>query len=134
MSKYDEAGKIEAFLKEQGWPVTRLAPNVLRSSFRGAEVTLPLVVQLEDAWVKMTVVPIVRMPSDGAKAEALYDRLLRLNAQIKLARFSLDEDGDVLLSVEFPSRELDASELRDALDVLTYFAETYQPEIKAIVA
>lgn len=75
-----------------------------------------------------------RLPGDAAKAEKLYERLLRLNAQIMLARFSLDEDGDVLLSVEFPSTDLDPSEMHDALDVLTFYAEQHQAEIRSIVA
>lgn len=134
MTKLNEAEKIEAFLREQGWPTTRLGPNTLRSSFRGASATLPLVIQFEDGWLKLVVLPIARLPADVTKAERLYERLLRLNGEIMLARFSLDEDGDVLLSVEFPASELDPSEIRDALDVLTYYAERHQPEVKAIVS
>ena len=134
MDKLTEAATVETFLKEQGWPVTELGPGTLRSSFRGNEATFPLVVQFEDGWVKLTVLPIARMPADATKAEKLYERLLRLNGEIMLARFSLDEDGDVLLSVEFPSQNMDQSEIRDALDVLTYYAEKHQAEIKSIVA
>jgi hypothetical protein len=134
MTKFNEAQKVEAYLREQGWPTTQLGPGTLRSSFRGAKSTFPLVVQFEDGWVKLMVLPIARLPADVTKAERLYERLLRLNGEIMLARFSLDEDGDVLLSVEFPAGDLDASEIRDALDVLTYYAEMHQPEIKAIVA
>ncbi len=132
MEKLNEAEKIEQFLLDQGWPVTRIGPGTLRSSFRGADATFPLVVQFDDGWVKLMVLPIARMPADAQKAEALYEKLLRLNGEIMLARFSLDEDGDVLLSVEFPASELDPSEIRDSLDVLTYYAEKHQPEIKAI--
>jgi hypothetical protein len=136
MAKLNEALKIEAYLREQGWPIIHLGPETLRSSFRGTQTrtTFPLVVQFEEGWVKLVVLPIARLPADGSKAERLYERLLRLNGEIMLARFSLDEDGDVLLSVEFPAGDLDASEIQDALDVLTYYAEKLQPEIKAIVA
>jgi hypothetical protein len=134
MEKLNEMQKVEAYLRAQGWPVTPLGPSTLRSSFRGANAVFPLVVQFEDAWAKLVVLPIARLPPDVAKAERLYERLLRLNGEIMLARFSLDEDGDVLLSVEFPAADLDPSEIRDALDVLTYYAEKHQPEIKAIVA
>src|SRR4051794_23792830 len=110
MNKLNELGSIETFLGDQGWPVTRIGAHMLRSSFRGQHNTLPLLVQLESEWVKLMVLPIVRLPTDVAKAERLYDRLLRLNGEIMLARFSLDEDGDVLLTVEFPVSDLDASE------------------------
>lgn len=134
MEKLNEAEKVEQYLQENGWPVTRIASGTLRSSFRGANATFPLVVQFEDDFVKLMVLPIARMPEKAEKAEALYERLLRLNGEIMLARFSLDEDGDVLLSVEFPQSDLDASEIRDSLDVLTYYAEKHQPELKQITA
>jgi hypothetical protein len=134
MEKLDEMQKVEAYLRAQGWPVTALGEGTLRSSFRGAHGTFPLVVCFEEAWAKLVVLPIARLPPDAAKAEKLYTRLLQLNGEILLARFSLDEDGDVLLSVEFPATDLDRSEIRDALDVLTFYAEKHQPEIKAIVA
>jgi hypothetical protein len=132
----DESDRIVAYLRELGWPTIPLgpsAPNVIRTSFRGANTTFPLVVQVEDGWLKLTVLPIARLPPDADKAEKLYDRLLRLNGEIMLARFSLDEDGDVQLSVEFPARDLDRSEIKDAFDVLTYYAERHHPELKAIV-
>ena len=134
MDKLNEVSKVEECLKSLGWSVTRIGPATLRSSFRGEKSTFPLVVQFEDEWVKLLVLPIARLPADVAKAETLYDLLLRLNGEIMLARFSLDEDGDVLLSVEFPATDLDPSEIRDALDVLTYYAERHQPEIKQIVS
>lgn len=134
MTKLSDAEEIEAYLTQQGWPTTRLGPGTLRSSFRSGTQTFPLVVQFEEGWVKLIVLPIARLPADSSKAERLYERLLRLNGEIMLARFSLDEDGDVLLSVEFPAGDLDASEISDSLDVLTYYAERHQAEIKAIVA
>jgi hypothetical protein len=135
MEKLNEAEKVEQYLEQQGWPVTRIASGTLRSSFRGANATtFPLVVQFEEGWVKLMVLPIARMPADAQKAEQLYERLLRLNGEIMLARFSLDEDGDVLLSVEFPQSDLDASEIRDSLDVLTYYAEKHHGELKAITS
>jgi hypothetical protein len=134
MDKLDGFEKVEGYLKNRGWAVTRLAPGVLRTSFRGENATLPLVVQFEDSWCKLTVLPIARMPPDADKAERLYDKLLRLNGQIRLARFSLDEDGDVLLSVEFPTGDLNPSEIQDSLDVLTYYAQKHQAEIKATIA
>ena len=66
---------------------------------------------MEDGWCKLHVLPIVRLPGDLDKAEKLYHQLLKLNGEILLARFSLDEDGDVILSVELPLHDLDASEI-----------------------
>ncbi len=81
----------------------------------------------------LLVLPIVRLPGDVDKAEKLYLRLLKLNGELLLARFSLDEDGDVILSVELPLSDLDASEIKDSLDVLSVYAERYQSELRQLV-
>lgn len=132
VSKAD-VDRIEGHLKELGWPVISLAPGTWRSSFRGRASAFPLVIQLEDGWCKLRVLPIVRLPADDTKADALYRSLLKLNNEILLARFSLDEDGDVILSVELPLTDLDASEIRDALDVLSVYAERHQGELRQLV-
>ncbi|MFO0626383.1 MAG: YbjN domain-containing protein [Polyangiales bacterium] len=129
----DDVARIEGHLKTLGWPVISLAPNTWRSSFRGRVSAFPLVIQVEDGWCKLRVLPIVRLPADDTKADLLYKRLLKLNGEILLARFSLDEDGDVILSVELPVTDLDASEIRDALDVLSVYAERHQGELRQLV-
>jgi len=129
----DDIGKVEGHLNTLAWPVITLAPGTWRSSFRGKTGVFPLVIQVEDGWCKLHVLPIVRLPGDLDKAEKLYHQLLKLNGEILLARFSLDEDGDVILSVELPLNDLDASEIKDALDVLSVYAERHQPELRQLV-
>ncbi len=126
--------KIEGYLRELGWPIIELGAGTWRSSFRGKGSSFPLVIQVEEGWCKLMVLPIVRLPADTEKAEKLYDRLLKLNGELLLARFSLDEDGDVILSVEFPAVDLDPSEMRDSLDVLSFYAEKHQGELRQMVA
>ncbi len=129
----EDTGKVEAHLGALGWPFIALQPGTWRSSLKGRSGVFPLVIQVEDGWCKLMVLPIVRLPGDLDKAEKLYLRLLRLNGEILLARFSLDEDGDVILSVELPVVDLDPSEIKDALDVLSVYAEKYQSELRQLV-
>jgi hypothetical protein len=127
--------QLEAFLKKRDWTTTRLAAATIRTSFKAPRGTMyPLVATHEGEWVKLAVVPLGRLPPDLVKAENLYGQLLRWNGELMFARFSLDEDGDVILSVEFPVDDLDESEIGDALDVLTFYANKYGPEIRAIIA
>ena len=51
-----------------------------------------------------------------------------------MAKFSVDEDGDVVLSVEYPIEDLDPSEIRDAVDVLSFYAEKYGKEVEDLLA
>jgi hypothetical protein len=134
MSK-ELVSRVEAFLQARDWVTTRLGDTTIRSSFKVSRGTMyPLVTTCDTSWVKLAVVPLGRLPPDLVKAEKLYAQLLRWNGEIMFARFSLDEDGDVILSVEFPVKDLDDSELGDALDVLTYYANKYGPDIKAIIS
>lgn len=114
--------EIVAYMKADGWPVEPLQENTFRSSFRSEDRSFPFFVHAENVYLILAVVPYLRLPLDEEQAQQLMDRLLHLNGDMMFAKFSVDEDGDVVLSVEFPLAHLDVSELRDALDVLTYYA------------
>jgi len=138
MTMGESVTKIEGLLAALKWPVISLGPGTWRSSFRGRTTVFPLVIQVQPQgdrnWCKLAVLPVVRLPADADKAEKLYERLLHINGEMLLSRFSLDEDGDVILSVEFPIVDLDPSELRDSLDVLSVYAERYHAELRQMVA
>ena len=53
----------------------------------------------------------------------MYQHLLKLNYEINMAKFTIDGDGDVILTVELPSENLDYSEFSDALGALAYYAD-----------
>jgi hypothetical protein len=49
-----------------------------------------------------------------------------------MAKFSIDDDLDVVLSVEYPTQHLDRSEFDDALDVLSYYADRHYEELRKL--
>jgi hypothetical protein len=59
-------------------------------------------------------------------------RLLRLNRDINLAKYSVDDDGDVILSAEYRIENLDPSEIRDAVDVLSFYADKHHADVHAL--
>ena len=97
----------------------------------------PVFIHLDEkqapAYATFAVIPFVRLPSEEM-GDALAERLLVLNREMNMAKFSVDEDGDVVLSVEYPLADLDPSEIRDAVDVLSFYAEKYRVEILAAAA
>lgn len=123
---------IVEYLRSDGWPVEPLREQTVRSSFRGEQRSYTFFVHAEAAYLVVAVVPYQRLPVDEDEAQRLMDRLLHLNNDMMFAKFSVDEDGDVVLSVEYPLAHLDKSELRDALDVLTFYADKHWPEIMAL--
>ena len=142
--KLDE---VRACLEKDGWPIEVVSETTMRSRFRAGERIFPLFVHLEaesapeegaapaadPAYATFAVIPFARLPTDES-GDLLADRLLVLNREMNLAKFSVDEDGDVILSVEYPLADLDPSEVRDALDVLSFYAEKYRAEVQAATA
>ena len=121
--------EVVDYMRADNWPIEPLQPQTFRTSFRGPLRSFPFFVHVDGSHIILAAVPYVRIPSDVERADRLMDRLLHMNRDMNLAKFSVDDDGDVVLSVEWPMAEMDPSELRDALDVLTYYAVELWPEI-----
>ncbi len=121
--------EIRAVLEAQGWPVERLSESTLRSRFRSKDRIFPLFVHLEPLFVTFAVIPYGRLPEDPDAAEGLMTRLLKLNREINLAKYSVDDDGDIILSVEYRIEHLDPSEIRDAVDVLSFYSDKHHEDV-----
>jgi hypothetical protein len=120
--------EVRACLENDGWPVDTVSDVTMRSRFRSGDRVFPVYVHLEPGHVTFAVIPFAKLPDDDA-GDVMADRLLTLNREMNLAKFSVDEDGDVVLSVEYPAPDLDPSEVRDAIDVLSFYAEKYRAEV-----
>lgn len=129
-----DATTVPALLEKGGWPADRIGPDTWRSVFHGKAQSFPFFVRIDaDAgWAHFAIVPYLRSPDEEAKAKVLYDRLLQINQQLMMAKFSIDDDLDVVLSVEYPTAQLDDTEWKDALDVLAYYAEQHYDELRVL--
>lgn len=125
---------IRDLLEGGGWPCDRINDDTWRSHFRGRNTSFPFYVRVDPArgYITFAIVPFLRSPTDQPHAETVYQRLLELNQSILMAKFSIDDDLDVVLSVEYPVRELDKSEFDDALDVLSYYADRHYRELATL--
>lgn len=129
-----DQGAIEALLQAGGWPCDRITDDTWRSHFRGRRASFPFLVRWDpEGYLTFAIVPFLKSPEEQDKAEALYAKLLELNHALLMAKFSIDDDLDVVLSVEYPVEELDKSEFVDALDVLGYYADEHYDELRALV-
>lgn len=130
-----EPDTLRSLLEEGGWPCDRISEDTWRSHFRGRNAAFPFYVRFDpQGYVCFVIVPFVKTPEDAEKAAALYQRLLELNQSLLMAKFSIDDDLDVVLSVEYPSGELDRSEFDDALDVLSFYADRHYEELRALAS
>lgn len=129
-----DGATVEALLDKAGFPVERIAPDTYRTRFRGRVRTHPILLRVDpEGYIHFAVVPYLESPADLERSAALYHRLLELNQSLLFAKFSIDDDLDVVLSVEYPTQELDESEFVDALDTLTYYAEKLHDELSELV-
>ncbi len=125
-----EPDTVGRLLAEGGWPCERISEDTWRSRFRGKTATFPFLVRVDPAGhLTFAIVPYLRSPEKPDDAEPLYRRLLDLNQSLLMAKFSIDDDLDVLLQVEYPTGALDRSEFDDALDVLVYYADQHYDEL-----
>ncbi len=122
---------IERLLREGGWRFSRITDGTWRARFRGRKATFPFLIRIdsEEGYITFAIVPYLKSPEDDDAAAQLYDRLLQLNQVLLMAKFSIDDDLDVVLSVEYPVEELDESEFLDSLNVLSYYADTHHDEL-----
>ncbi|MFK7991461.1 MAG: YbjN domain-containing protein [Sandaracinaceae bacterium] len=128
-----DSDTVRTLLEAGGWPCDRISEDTWRSHFRGRNASFPFFVRLDPAgYVCFAIVPFVKSPEEQPRSEKLYARLLELNQSLLMAKFSIDDDLDVVLSVEYPSNELDRSEFDDALDVLSYYADRHFEELNGI--
>ena len=127
-------GAIRELLQSGGWPCDRISDDTWRSHFRGRSGSFPFFVRVADGFLTFAIVPFLRSPEDKTKADGLYGRLLELNQSLLMAKFSIDDDLDVVLSVEYPTEHLDRSEFEDCLDVLSYYADRHYDELRALLA
>jgi hypothetical protein len=122
---------VRAYLEGDGWPIEVVSEATMRTRFRGGDRVFPVFIHQDLPYVVFAVIPFTRLPEDEEAADALMERLLSHNREMNMAKFSIDEDGDVILSVEYRMEDLDPSEVRDAVDVLSFYAEKYRAEIGA---
>ena len=122
-------GRVEELLNADGWPFERIDENTWRSGFRGDVNSFRFFVRLTENWIFFTIVPFVVAPKNQECALQLYRHLLRLNREMNMAKFAIDDDADVVLTVELPTENLDESEFKDALDALSYYADRHYVEV-----
>jgi len=114
---------IAEYFDRYGWSYERTEESGFRTGFRGDVSVFRITVRTTDDWIFFSISPFVVAPQDPECERKLHRHLLRLNHEINMAKFTIDQDGDVILTVELPVESLDYSEFADALNALAYYAD-----------
>jgi len=124
---------IESYFEEYGWAYELLDDSHFLTGFNSEVIdTFAIYITLTPNWVYFSIAPFVEAPSDPRCELKLYSHLLQLCQQINMAKFSVDADGDVILTVELPRENLDYSEFSDALGALSYYADQNYEAVHAL--
>ncbi len=117
---------IDGFFERYGWKYRRKRPDLWQTGWRSSTSLFPMFVKLTRHWIYFTISPFVVGPKGLGHRGKLYHHLLRLNRDIDMAKFGVDNEGDVVLTVELPCANLDYEEFVDAIKALCHIAdETY---------
>ena len=127
-----KSSEIPDFFERYGWQFERKRSDLYRSGFVGENGHFEIWVRHVEPWVYFTINPFVERPSGREHGSAVLDLLLRANHQLNMAKFAVDGDGDVSLSVELPTEGFGYSQFADALTALSHYADLYQPRFSAV--
>lgn len=99
------------------------------TGFRGKNTNFNVLVHLTDNWVYLIVSPFVNAPTTVDCEHRLCEYLLRVNHTINMAKFSIDSDGDIVLTVELPTEDMSYSQFRDGLNAVSYYADNHYLDV-----
>lgn len=120
---------VEEYFGEYGWSFETLGPGLWRTGFRGDHAFHTIFVRLTEGWLYMTISPFVTAPADDTCQRHTYEAMLQFNREMNLAKFVLDEDNDVTLTVELPIAAMNYTVFAEALTALAYYADDAYPEL-----
>ena len=113
-------------LGERTWRCTIATPNV---------GTVRLVTRHAGAWLYLSILPFFEPDSikpwgAGKFPAGFLGRLLAVNRNLTLAKFALDDDGDVVLRTELPTESLQKGEIETAATLLVRTTEQYRGPVR----
>jgi hypothetical protein len=114
---------LAAYFRRYAWAAEEVEPGLWRTTFfTDREVEFDLYVMLSEDWVHFAVSPFTPRPDPDCHTR-LHAGLLRLNQQIQLAYFALDDEGDVNLLATLPRPGFAFRQFATALDTLAGYTE-----------
>ena len=124
--------RVEKYFAQYGWAFETVEPGLWRTGFRGASDFHVIVLRLTDHWMYMSISPFVDPPEAAECRAQCYEAMLQYNREMNLAKFVLDEDNDVTLTVELPIEALSYTVFSEGLTALAYYADDLYPELNAL--
>lgn len=123
--------QIEEYIKQYGWQYEKKVDGTWYFIIEIGEIKFPIIMKCSENWFLVSCVKLYTLPKSKGSKRRVVKRLLELNRELKMAKIGIDDEGDVVMSVEYPIKNMSYSEFRDSLDALTTYLKHYWvPEIK----
>ena len=125
---------IGVLFDQNDWGCEVVEADVWRTTFAiASEEEFDLYVLLAEDWLHFAVSPLL---TTGALTNpARFQRtLLKLNQELRMARFALDADGDVNLLADLPLDLVDAARFGQMLDLLVFYADRLAADLRRVAA
>lgn len=122
------ADDISGYFDQYGWKYERRESSVFRTGFVGETGHYDIWLKVTEAWVYFTINPYVTRPGKGHGSFTLT-AMMRANHDLNLAKFAIDDDGDVCLAVELPVDGFCYPHFADALTALAHYADDWRGRI-----
>ncbi len=121
-----DTATLERWLQKIGFDPEPAEQGALRLVPRAASAgdLPPFFLQHSQNWMLLSILPV--FASDTLLPEDINRRLLSVNRDMRIAKFALGADDEVVLCAELPTESLDYSELADAVERLVKYFKHYR--------
>lgn len=131
---HSQVEHIPSYFHAYGWNFERAGEGLFRTGFIGDTGQYEIWVRVTDQWIYFAINPFLERPEGREHGERVLSLMLKANHELNMAKFSLDEEGDVLLSVELPAESFSYSHFADALTALSHYADMYKRRFEEAAA
>lgn len=120
---------LESYLCDYGWTFRREGEGLFRTHFQGDEQSFPLNIIMTDNVISFVIQPFVDITVDWESWPEISKLLLELNARSALAKFSINLEGQIELSMEVLAGSFGYESFSLSMGLLGYYADAYLEEI-----
>jgi len=121
-----DVATLQGWIEKLGYDTALDGASMLRLTAREGAPLPAFFVQCTENWVLLSVLGLVE--ADAFRPDDLGRRLLMANREMRVAKFALDESGEIILCAELPTESLDFSELADAVGRIAALARRFQDD------
>jgi hypothetical protein len=119
---------VKKYLDNYGWQYECISEDALISGFKGDDSTFTLFVKADDDWIVLSVLPFDN-PSRSDCFSNVTAYLSRLNFHSTLVKFSIDDEDNILCTVELPVIGMMYESFIFSLETLCFYVEDQHPII-----